>query len=78
MQRRLERAGYEVGPRIVDGVTPQEPTIVWWSDRDRYAEATELAERIGADELRIIDRKAPRPVYDAPGDLVVQVGTNTP
>ena len=33
---------------------------------------------VGADELRTIDRKAPRPVYEAPGDLVVQVGTNTP
>ncbi|MET0686242.1 MAG: hypothetical protein ABW060_13065 [Solirubrobacteraceae bacterium] len=69
--------GYEAEPRIADGVTRQEPTIVWWSDRDDFGDASALAERLGADDLRQIDRRAPRPVFEAQGDLVVQVGTNS-
>jgi hypothetical protein len=77
MQRRLEAGGYDVREQIVDGVTPQEPTVVWWRDRDHRGDANHLTELIGGDEVRMIDGKAPRPVLEAGGDVVIQVGAGT-
>jgi hypothetical protein len=39
-----------------------------------HGEASELAELLGADDLRMVDATAPRAVFDAGGDVVVQVG----
>ena len=78
VHRRLADAGYIVRSGVIDGVTPQEPTVVWWRDRDRSADASQLAELIGADDLRMVDGTAPRPVLEAGGDVVVQVGSPAP
>jgi hypothetical protein len=76
--RRLEQAGYSVRDAVIPGVAPQEPTVVWWRARDDSGEAIELAELIGADDVRRIDGSTPRPVLEAVAGLVVQVGSKAP
>ena len=60
--------------QVADGVTPQQPTVVWWRERAQVDEATEAAALLAADDVREVDQTAPGPVFDAGGDVVAQVG----
>ena len=73
----LRERGYETLDTITPGVTPQPRTTVYWRPRlTREAEATAVAEAVGADELVRIDDAArtPRPVQDTDAPVVVVVG----
>ena len=56
----LRERGYETLDTITPGVTPQPRTTVYWRPRlTREAEATAVAEAVGADEL-VRDRRRAR------------------
>lgn len=74
----LRERGYETLDAITQGVKPQQPVTVYWRPRlTGEADATAVAEAVGADQLvRTHDgERTPRPVQDTEAPIVVVVGS---